>query len=93
MIPGRVTRLVLNPTRAGFYRGVCAEYCGESHALMRFSVVVQEKDEFVRWLAAQAAVIVSTFSLAAQKRSMLWTFAAAAGLAAVGFAVYVYFYV
>ena len=54
MIPGRVTRLVLNPTRAGFYRGVCAEYCGASHALMRFSVVVQEKDEFVRWLADQA---------------------------------------
>lgn len=48
---------------------------------------------FFGMLAAQAAVIVSTFSLAAQKRSMLWTLAAAAGLAAVGFAVYVYFYV
>jgi len=48
---------------------------------------------FFGMLGAQAAVIVSTFSLAAQKRSMLWTLAAAAGLAAVGFAVYVYFYV
>ncbi len=48
---------------------------------------------FFGMLAAQAAVIVSTFSLAAQKRSMLWTLAAAAGLAAVGFAIYVYFYV
>ncbi len=48
---------------------------------------------FFGMLAAQAAVIVSTFSLAAQKRSMLWTLAAAAGLAAVAFAVYVYFYV
>lgn len=48
---------------------------------------------FFGMLAAQAAVIVSTFSLAAQKRSMLWTLAAAAGLAAIGFAVYVYFYV
>jgi cytochrome c oxidase subunit 2 len=54
MIPGRVTRLVLNPTRTGFFRGVCAEYCGASHALMRLSVVVQEKDDFVRWLADQA---------------------------------------
>jgi cytochrome c oxidase subunit II len=54
MIPGRINRLVLNPTRAGSFRGVCAEYCGASHALMRFSIVVQQKDEFVRWLADQA---------------------------------------
>ncbi len=48
---------------------------------------------FFGMLAAQAAVIVSTFSLAAQKRSILWTLAAVAGLAAIAFAVYVYFYV
>jgi cytochrome c oxidase subunit 2 len=54
MIPGRVTRLVLNPTRVGLFRGVCAEYCGSSHALMRFSVMVEEKEDFTRWLAAQA---------------------------------------
>lgn len=49
MIPGRVTRLVLTPTRTGIFRGVCAEYCGTSHALMRFYVVVMEKDAFTRW--------------------------------------------
>ena len=48
---------------------------------------------FYGMLAAQAAVIVSTFSLAAQRRSMLWFLAAAAGLAAVAFAIYVYFYI
>ena len=48
---------------------------------------------FFGMLAAQAAVVISTFSIAAQKRSMLWTLAAAAGLAAVGFAAYVYFFV
>jgi cytochrome c oxidase subunit 2 len=37
MIPGRNTRLVLTPTRIGVFRGVCAEYCGASHALMRFN--------------------------------------------------------
>jgi hypothetical protein len=46
---------------------------------------------FFGMLAAQAAVIVSTFSLAAQKRSVLWTLAAAAGVAAIAFAIYVYF--
>ena len=45
---------------------------------------------FYGMLAAQAAVIISTFSLAAKKRSMLWSVAAAAGLAAIAFAVYVY---
>jgi hypothetical protein len=48
---------------------------------------------FFGMLAAQAAVIVSTFSLAAQKRNILWSVAAAAGLVAIAFAVYVYLYV
>ena len=45
---------------------------------------------FFGMLAAQAAVIVSTFAIAAQKRNFLWLLAAAAGLAAVLFAIYVY---
>lgn len=45
---------------------------------------------FFGMLAAQAAVIVSTFAIAAQKRSFLWSIAAVAGLAAIIFAVYVY---
>ncbi|MFM2083138.1 MAG: hypothetical protein RL380_1829 [Verrucomicrobiota bacterium] len=45
---------------------------------------------FFGMLAAQAAVIVSTFSIAAQKRTFLWVIAAAAGLCAVVFAIYVY---
>jgi len=48
---------------------------------------------FFGMLAAQLAVIVSTFSIAAQKKSFLWALAAAAGMGAVSFAAYVYFYV
>lgn len=48
---------------------------------------------FFGMLAAQAAVIISTFSIAAQKRSLLWSLAATAGLAALIFATYVYFYI
>jgi len=54
MIPGRVNELVLEPTRTGVFRGVCAEYCGTSHALMEFEAVVMPQDEFDAWLAAQA---------------------------------------
>jgi Domain of unknown function (DUF4337) len=45
---------------------------------------------FFGMLAAQAAVIVSTFAIAAQRRSFLWSIAAVAGLAAIVFAIYVY---
>ena len=55
MIPGRVTRLVLEPTRTGTFRGACAEFCGTSHALMAFSVVVLEEAAFEDWLADEAA--------------------------------------
>ena len=45
---------------------------------------------FFGMLAAQAAVIVSTFAVAARKRNFLWSLAAVAGGAAIVFAVYVY---
>lgn len=48
---------------------------------------------FYGMLAAQAAVIIATFSLAAQKRNLLWSLAAAAGSLAVFFGVYVYLFV
>ena len=54
MIPGRQTRLKLEPTRVGTYRGQCAEFCGTSHALMSFWVVVTERAEFDAWLADEA---------------------------------------
>lgn len=55
MVPGRTTYLALQPTATGRFRGVCAEYCGTSHALMHFDVEVMEREAFDRWLAAQAA--------------------------------------
>jgi cytochrome c oxidase subunit II len=53
MIPGRFTRLALEPTRTGVFYGICAEYCGASHALMGFDVVVMEQDEFRAWIDLQ----------------------------------------
>lgn len=52
-IPGRTNVLRLTPTKAGIYRGACAEFCGAAHALMAFPVVVHEAGEFAAWLAAQ----------------------------------------
>jgi hypothetical protein len=48
---------------------------------------------FYGMLAAQLAVIIATFAIAARQRNFLWSVAAAAGLAAVSFSVYVFLYV
>jgi hypothetical protein len=47
---------------------------------------------FFGMLGAQAAVIIATFAMAARKRNLLWSIAAAAGITAVAFAVYIYFF-
>jgi len=54
LIPGRTNRLSLRATRAGTYRGQCAEFCGTSHALMAFPAVVMEQDDFDDWLRARS---------------------------------------
>lgn len=55
MIPGRATRMSLEPTRAGEFRGQCTEFCGESHAYMAFGAVTMPPEEFAAWLENEAA--------------------------------------
>ena len=55
MIPGRANRLSLLATKAGMFRGPCAEYCGTSHALMAFTAVAMPPADFEAWLAQQSA--------------------------------------
>lgn len=54
VIPGRTNLWRLTPTKPGTYRGVCAEFCGPSHTLMAFPVVVHEQVEFDAWLAGES---------------------------------------
>ena len=54
MIPGRTNISSLLPTRTGVYRAPCAEFCGTSHALMAFSVIVMEPADYMAWRRAQA---------------------------------------
>jgi cytochrome c oxidase subunit 2 len=54
-IPGRTNRLRLEPTKTGVYRGVCAEFCGASHALMSFPVVVHDAPQYASRLEVEAA--------------------------------------
>lgn len=47
---------------------------------------------FYGMLAAQTGVIAATFAIAARQRSLLWSFAAAAGVGALTFAAYVFMF-
>jgi cytochrome c oxidase subunit 2 len=53
MIPNRPNLLWLKADHAGYYWGQCAEFCGESHAVMRFRVIALEPAEYAKWLAQQ----------------------------------------
>lgn len=55
MFPGRETLLPLEPTRAGVFRGQCAELCGDGHALMAFPAMAMEPDAFDEWLRNEGA--------------------------------------
>lgn len=50
-VPGRYNRLWFQATQTGTFDIYCAEYCGQQHSQMRAKVVVQELDDFKKWLA------------------------------------------
>lgn len=54
VIPGRVNRIVFTPLEPGVYLGQCAEFCGESHALMKMRLIAHEPEEFAAWLENEA---------------------------------------
>lgn len=54
VVPGRVNRIVFTPLEAGVYLGQCAEFCGESHALMKMRLIAHEPEEFAAWLENEA---------------------------------------
>lgn len=53
MMPNRGNHLWLKADEPGYFWGQCAEYCGESHAVMRFRVIALAEDDFNEWLAQQ----------------------------------------
>ena len=53
VIPGREQRLTIEAEKSGTYLGQCAEYCGLSHANMRFRVIAVDQSEFDDWIEEQ----------------------------------------
>lgn len=51
----RINHLQFVINEPGIYDGQCAEYCGDSHAIMRMRVIAHEPEELQRWVAAYNA--------------------------------------
>ncbi len=54
VLPGRYTSLWFEATKVGTFHMFCAQYCGAFHAGMIGSIIVQEPDEYERWLSGGA---------------------------------------
>jgi cytochrome c oxidase subunit II len=53
VVPGHDNTLTIEADKPGTYLGQCAEYCGLSHANMRFRVIAKSKSDFESWLTEQ----------------------------------------
>ncbi|MGH7814837.1 MAG: cytochrome c oxidase subunit II [Candidatus Binataceae bacterium] len=60
VIPGQINELTLIANVPGEYYGQCAEFCGLSHANMRFRVFVQKDPQFAMWMKHQLAPPVAS---------------------------------
>jgi cytochrome c oxidase subunit II len=52
VLPGHINQLEFTADKVGDYFGECAEFCGASHAWMRFKVKVVPQAEFDAWVNA-----------------------------------------
>lgn len=55
VMPGHNNTMWLKADEPGTYAGQCAEFCGRSHADMRFRAIAQSPEEFDAWLQEQVA--------------------------------------
>ena len=53
LIPGDTNEVRIRAEKAGTYRGQCAEFCGQQHANMAFTVVAEPRAAWTAWIAGQ----------------------------------------
>lgn len=53
VVPGRTNTMWFNANEPDTYSAQCAEFCGLSHALMRFLVIADTQEDFDTWVASQ----------------------------------------
>ena len=68
-VPGYVNKTWFKATKAGIYRGQCAELCGRNHANMTARVRAVPFDQYQSWFDQQASDIQSARDEGAKQRA------------------------
>jgi cytochrome c oxidase subunit 2 len=55
LIPGHTNVMSIQADEPGMYYGECTEFCGDSHAYMRFKVIAVDDEQFAAWTAGMSA--------------------------------------
>jgi cytochrome c oxidase subunit II len=66
----KLNHMWFNAREPGRYSGQCAEFCADSHAKMKFTVVAVPQDEFDAWIRAQQQPDSPPTGLAAQGQQL-----------------------
>jgi cytochrome c oxidase subunit 2 len=61
-IPGRTNHIWLKSEKDGTYAGVCNQFCGIQHALMRYAAISVPRPEFDAWVERQRMAPVTPVS-------------------------------
>jgi cytochrome c oxidase subunit 2 len=70
-VPGYVNKTWFKATKAGVYRGQCAELCGRNHANMSARVRAVPFDQYQSWFGRQAADIQTARDEGAKQRKQI----------------------
>jgi cytochrome c oxidase subunit 2 len=76
VVPNQHNHFSFTAEEIGTFRGQCAEFCGDQHANMAFTVVVQSQQDYDAWLAHNkmpAVDIPSSDQLAKQGQQVFFT--------------------
>jgi cytochrome c oxidase subunit 2 len=72
LMPNQNNQMWFAADAAGEYFGQCAEFCGASHAHMRFRVIAQSQPDFEAWVAGQVQPAVAPTAPLALQGSKLF---------------------
>lgn len=72
VIPGHANAKWFVADKLGEYMGECAEFCGQQHANMRFSVKVVSNDTFQTWISGQQQAAAAPSDTLAQQGETLF---------------------
>jgi cytochrome c oxidase subunit 2 len=72
VIPGQENQITLTADTPGEYYGQCTEFCGTSHANMRFRVFVDTPEDFAKWVAHQNELPIKPTEGSAAAGAKIW---------------------